>query len=493
MMSHVTESSRGSVVGGASSNEILESNERKACGLQMQRLSLDHAVAPLLSKVAAPFDKTERKKAHTSALYYSECFLRGIQPVDADTAAKDAQEQYDKWWIARTARSKRHSLHVAGHDRKESSSFPASSNHTPPEKIGGKKRRLPKDDASAKSSNIVSVDGSHPDEQTSTKRQHLDAIGLRISFPNAFNRSEIKAAKAELIEGLRVSGGDIECQEFHHCLHMLEAYYRSRNWDGRGSCKETPFSLEGNWLTLSRPDYDESMGRNQKGDLLYTLGRMSFGMFRPTNLVCSLQASFNTVRRIDPKNPGRPLHVPKKLMKEIHAGNTLLRSYDIVVAITIEPGQDRRGIMLADGGQRCEEYVVPKPIRAILTNQGYAVPDPDVPNRLSIWFSGGDLEVQDEPADLEEWQRIFDSDRTPERNLREYANILAARLLLGALLPEEMADDGTMTFTLKKPIGGHGTAYCDVLYMDDDLRITRGHSGSIYVCSRVPEPEHIII
>jgi hypothetical protein len=160
-----------------------------------------------------------------------------------------------------------------------------------------------------------------------------------------------------------------------------------------------------------------------------------------------------------------------------------------VVAITIQPGQTRRGIKSQEEG----EYVVPKPIKGIMTNQGYAVPDPNVPNRLSIWFSGGALEVQDEPVDLEEWMKIFDSACVPERNLREYANILAARLLLGALVPEEMEEDGSMGYDLKKPIGGHGCAYCDIVYMDDDLRIMRGHRGSVYVCSRVPEPQHIYV
>ena len=157
--------------------------------------------------------------------------------------------------------------------------------------------------------------------------------------------------------------------------------------------------------------------------------------------------------------------------------------------MTIQPGQDRRGMR----GQEEGNYVVPKAIKGILTNQGYAVPDPNVPNRLSIWFSGGALEVQDEPADLEEWMKVFDSACAPERNVREYANILAARVLLGALVPEGMEDDGSMSYDLKKPIGGHGTAYCDIVYMDDDLRIMRGHHGSVYVCSRVPEPRHVFV
>lgn len=159
--------------------------------------------------------------------------------------------------------------------------------------------------------------------------------------------------------------------------------------------------------------------------------------------------------------------------------------YSIVVAFTIEGGQTREGIKAADAAST--DYIIPKPIKGILTNQGYVVPDPDTPNRLSIWFSGGSLEVQDEEKDLEEWKRIFDVSLLPNRNLKEYANILAAKLLLGALVPEGIEADGTMSFSLKRPIGGHGSAFVDIAYMDDDLRIMRGHQGSLYVCTRVPE------
>ena len=72
----------------------------------VQPLTLDAAVSPLLSRPTAPFDRTERKRAHTSAVYYSECFLRGIEPVIADTAALEAQGKYEKWWVKSTARSK---------------------------------------------------------------------------------------------------------------------------------------------------------------------------------------------------------------------------------------------------------------------------------------------------------------------------------------------------------------------------------------------------
>lgn len=159
----------------------------------------------------------------------------------------------------------------------------------------------------------------------------------------------------------------------------------------------------------------------------------------------------------------------------------------IVVSFTIEADQTRRGKPASsssqgEGGQT--EYVVRRPIRGLLTNHGYCVPDPNVPNRLSVWFSGGSLEVQDEIHDLEEWKQLFDENEAPRRDLGELARVLAAKCLLGAHLPHSMEEDGSLTYFLKRPIGGHGQVFVDVLYCDETLRIVRGHRGSIYASIR---------
>jgi len=297
----------------------------------MQRLSLDTAVAPLLPKATAPFDRTERKRAHTSAVYYSECFLKGIQPLDADSAAKHAQDQYDKWWINRTAGNEKRKQEVVLSDEMTIRVAPPEENDDGRDNdTEVKRRRISMDASSMKSSNVVSVSTGAKSMQGPFEgtADDFSANIRQISILPHSRRGEVGVAKTRLIEGLKASGGDVESKDFHECMEVLEAYYRSKSWDGRGSCKGTKFSVEGNWLTLSKPTYDECKGLNEKGDLLYTLGRMSFGMFRPTNLVCSVQASFNTVRTIDPKNPGRPLYVPKKLMKEIHSGKIHLRTYE---------------------------------------------------------------------------------------------------------------------------------------------------------------------
>ena len=160
--------------------------------------------------------------------------------------------------------------------------------------------------------------------------------------------------------------------------------------------------------------------------------------------------------------------------------------HSIVVAFTIEPNQTRTGRQVppSKGNNKQDEFVIRRPIRGIMTNYGYILPDPEVPNRLSIWFTGGALEVNDE-QDLEEWKKIFDESTVPKRDMREFARLLAAKVLLGAHASDVVEPDGTMSYALKRPIGGHGSAFCDVLFQDDSLRIMLGHRGSLFVFLKV--------
>lgn len=137
-----------------------------------------------------------------------------------------------------------------------------------------------------------------------------------------------------------------------------------------------------------------------------------------------------------------------------------------------------------------------EPLRGVLTNYGYALPDPTYPNRKSIWFTGGTIEPAQDSS-LEQWKKIFGANTSPINSSNENddpgcvtdlnklaeaerARILASKIMLG-VVHEPMDDRGVVGFHLKRPIGGHGSAYCDVIYMDEDVRAMRGHSGSIYV------------
>lgn len=156
----------------------------------------------------------------------------------------------------------------------------------------------------------------------------------------------------------------------------------------------------------------------------------------------------------------------------------------IVVAFTIEPNQTRTGAK--PGNSSNDEDIIERPIRGIMTNYGYMLPDPLVHNRLTVWFTGGSLEPNDDD-DLEEWKRIFNA--APNRDMGEFARLLASKVLLGAIVNDTVdKTDGSLSYVLKRPIGGHGSAFCDVLYMDNKLRVMRGHNGSLFIFNKVSEP-----
>lgn len=129
---------------------------------------------------------------------------------------------------------------------------------------------------------------------------------------------------------------------------------------------------------------------------------------------------------------------------------------------------------------------VRRPIKGIMTTYGYILPDPQIPNRLSIWFTGGKICPNDDEYDQREWNRLF-SISVPKRTFGEKARVLAASLLMGAQVPTEMAPDGSMEYTFTRPLGGHGVAYVDILYLDSNLRIARGHRGTLFVFTRIPD------
>ena len=120
-----------------------------------------------------------------------------------------------------------------------------------------------------------------------------------------------------------------------------------------------------------------------------------------------------------------------------------------------------------------------------MTTYGYALSNPDEPHRISVWFTGGCIEVTN-PQDLPKWKEVFNPETMPSRSLRENANLLGAKFLLGASPSDVMEPDGKLSYTLDRPIGGHSTAYIDNLYLDETLRICRSKNGDVYVMARVP-------
>ena len=93
------------------------------------------------------------------------------------------------------------------------------------------------------------------------------------------------------------------------------------------------------------------------------------------------------------------------------------------------------------------------------------------------------------------WKQIFgtpssSSGQVTPRRRRTFGQgvmVVAAKLLMGATGYNDDMDEesGTMRYSFTRPMGGHGKAYVDVLHLDDQNRVMRGHAGTLYVFTRM--------
>lgn len=256
------------------------------------------------------------------------------------------------------------------------------------------------------------------------------------SSSSSLVKNNIDHVKSLLLQTLISSNGDVSTPQFQSYSNLLSEH------------NTTTRQTSGNWVSLSKPNYPECLGMNDNGEFMYTLGRMSFDMFLPSNLKCSIHGIFNVFG-----DEEEEMTIPWNIRNAKH-----IKSYNISVSFSIETGKTT--------------------LKALLTNHGYIAPDPHTPNRYSIWFTHGILE-EDSSETTPEWMETFST--LPQRSIKEKARILAAKILLGATIPEGLGEDGRMEYKFKRPIGG----WNDVLFGDESLMILRGQHGSMYVLHRI--------
>ena len=324
---------------------------------------------------------------------------------------------------------------------------------------------------------FTSVSPSPDDDLLNTILEHPnDEVHLIEEEEESTSSEHLAKARDGILHALAATKGEVDSDLFKKALDSLLKHFPSHSLDTRLHLTDKEH-IEGMWLQLSKPSYFGCLGENEKGDPMYTLGRMAFDMFSPTHLVCSLQGNFNPVEIVNEGKRKTMLdQVPTSLVEEVESGETILRTYDIVTAFTIEPCS-------ASFPDAPNKDVV-RPIKGIMTIFGYSLPDPNVQNRHSIWFTGGSLQPNNNPTDIAAWKELFTL-HPPKHTFGEKAKLLAVKLLMGATIPEAMDKDGRMDFAFTRPLGGHNKSYVDVIYLDDTLRVVRGHRGTIMAFARM--------
>lgn len=219
------------------------------------------------------------------------CFEAGVDHRDAVNGEAESKEKYREWWKGRRFKQSR----------------PA---------------RIPNDDG-IDETRMSGVEYTHEDQDGDGDGD--SEVETHIQYPYFIPQEpDLNSVKTSLISILKEQK-DIKPQNnprFISLLKILESQYEKSKIDARyeNNCNDAT------WFNFVSSGFQESLGKNKDGDHKYTLGRMSFDMFRPTNLVCSIQWAFNTVISLHGQIT-RPL--PSHLRYGVLKGREhLLRQYE---------------------------------------------------------------------------------------------------------------------------------------------------------------------
>lgn len=206
-------------------------------------------------------------------------------------------------------------------------------------------------------------------------------------------------------------------------------------------------------------EVDNEAGKCQDIKYQYKLGRLSFNIFQPNNLVCTLRSVRNLVM---------------PTTDEKHGDDRCTLAYPLVSDIIIHTPE---GIDLP----------------ATLINEAICYENTDVKNRVMASFSGGTLmpanQVKTDSHKMKIWTKTFEGAYSKAAEEMSYVGRTVQfilKSLLGLTLPKDidstslLEEEHAFHFEMKRsPVG-----YLDILYLDDDIRITKGNRGTIVVVER---------
>ncbi|HEY9625238.1 MAG TPA: PAP/fibrillin family protein [Crinalium sp.] len=242
----------------------------------------------------------------------------------------------------------------------------------------------------------------------------------------------LQTAKAELRSALETYEGNPK----HEAVATLIEQLAQRNPTTAPTRNEA--LRDGEWLLISAPSFPGGE-RLEDGRYRYTLGRLAFNLFQPADL---------------------KLVIDRVLQPVLPIADSHKRSHDIIVEFAI-----------AD-----DRY---PPLQGIVHNSGVCEPLTD--DLLQVQFTGGSLEPQ-ATTDREIWQRVFGNQSpSAKRGLKDRVTNLIFNLMFGLVPPQHMDQQtGRIAFEMTRSPKGK----LEILYLDEELRITRGEKGTILICER---------
>ena len=244
-----------------------------------------------------------------------------------------------------------------------------------------------------------------------------------------------ETAKADLIKALATHNGDTKN------VIVAEAIAKLAALNPTSSPAENQELLEGNWILINAPNFP---GRLEDPDYeyVYTLGRLAFNKFEPVNLRVAIERVSQPVFATSNENE---------------------YSHDIVVEFKIID----------------QEF--PK-IQGIVKN--LAVCSPITPNTVEVRFTGGELSPlpNQDPEQIKQWLNLFGRiPKTSQVALLDRLKFWFVQTMFGmGRVSAINTETGKKSFAIKKSPKGQ----LKLLYLDEDLRITKGNQETVLVCQK---------
>jgi hypothetical protein len=113
---------------------------------------------------------------------------------------------------------------------------------------------------------------SDPDDQE-------DDYMFKYLMETSCRKENLLVAKRAFLGDIATSGGDTTTASFQRSLEQLvQLSPGERSFDASRTPSKSSQSpkMEGMWILLSKPQFSDSIGRNEHLEQMYTLGRMSF-------------------------------------------------------------------------------------------------------------------------------------------------------------------------------------------------------------------------
>ena len=200
----------------------------------------------------------------------------------------------------------------------------------------------------------------------------------------------------------------------------------------------------GEWKMISAPQFPgRILDENEPDKFQYTLGRVSFNLFEPRKAMVTI---------LHPEGVKNYVH---EISEEVDKKKS---TYNILSQVVVHT----------------EEGDLP----AELLMEGYCFPETEY--RLKVGFYAGILRKSPKVDTVDilskRWNSIFDGIYAKAEKNLSYGEIFM-RWITKKLLDMTMPSDESMKFEMKRVFHG----YLDILYLDEDMRITIGNRGSIVI------------